>query len=50
MRRIRLTMKLPVPVQGSRMLTSGSPRLLPNSVSSTSSTLAHMKSTISCGV
>ena len=26
-------MKLPVPVQGSRMFTSGSPSVLPNSVS-----------------
>src|SRR2546428_669790 len=42
-RRIKLTMKLPVPVQGSMMNTSGLERLLPNSFSRTSATLAHMK-------
>ncbi len=32
MRRMRFTMKLPVPVQGSRMTTSGSPSERPNSL------------------
>ena len=50
MRRNRLTMKLPVPVQGSRICTSGSPRRLAELALKTSATLAHMKSTISCGV
>ncbi len=46
----RLTTKLPVPVHGSRMVTPSAPSASPNSAFSTSSTLAHMKSTIGCGV
>ena len=50
MRRRRFTRKLPVPVQGSRIVTPLSDRDVPNSGCRSSSTLSHMKSTMGCGV